>query len=290
MIANTYMDESFDPKHEGKHRGFFVVGGMLGQGVPVFELERRWGQLLEKHGLHYFKASECENGWRQFAKFVSDSKNITAEERSVLDSISLEFLSLIINPVAFDSEHYLTCYGVGIIQDDFYEVIKSDNARKVLGESPYRLAYDFAFIQAAWLVSQLSERWGASFVCDEHEVHSPLAPTAYYRLKETNPEAAQYMLSFTSIDEKKCAPVQAADAVVYEVRRALNFQSKHPALSGELRKQFNLLATGHGMAYIGHTNGAQLEWLVSNHKPGEPFKLDEIMRNPLVENLDKIRG
>lgn len=288
MAANSYMDESFDPKHEGKYRGFFVVGGMLGRGVAIFELERRWEQLLERHGLAYFKASQCENGWKEFAKFVSDCKNITKEERAVLNSISLEFIELIVHPVVLDQTHYLTCYGVGIQQEDFYKVIKSNRARKVLGDSPYRLAYDFAFIQGARLMKELGD-WGASFVCDEHEIHSPLAPAAYDKLKDTNPEAAQYMLSFSTIDEKLCALVQAADAVVYEVRRALNFQSKHPELSGELRPQFELLASGHAMAYMAHANGEQLEWLVKNHKPGEPFKLDELMQSNLGENIDKIR-
>jgi hypothetical protein len=30
--------------------------------VPIFELEHRWEKLLKKHGLDYFKASQCENG------------------------------------------------------------------------------------------------------------------------------------------------------------------------------------------------------------------------------------
>jgi hypothetical protein len=45
---------------------------------------------------------------------------------------------------------------------------------------------------------------------------------AYRNLKTTNPQAAEFLLSFASSEEKKCAPVQAADAVVYEVRRTLN--------------------------------------------------------------------
>jgi hypothetical protein len=288
-VANSYMDESVDPKHKGKYRGYFTVGGFMGRGDPVFELERRWEKLLDKHGLKYFKASECENGWKQFAKFVLDSKNITPDERAVLDSISFEFLDLIVHPVAFDNRPFLACYGVGIMQDEFYDVIQDDYARSVLGESPYRLAYDFGFIAGAWMMKQLGEGWGASFVCDEHEIYSPLAPVAYYKLKETNPEAAHYMLTFSSVDEKNCAPVQAADAVVYEVRRALHFKGKYPDLSGNLRKQFQLLAGERGMAYIGYANKQQLEWIVAHHKPGEPFKLDDLMKLEIGENIDRIR-
>ncbi len=289
-VANSYMDESFDPKHQGRYRGVFVVGGMLGRGVALFELARRWQQLLKEHGLAYFKASQCENGWKEFSKFVADSKKITTDERSVLDSISLEFIRLITNPVPFDSVHYLTCYGVGVMQEDFNEVIKDDHARAVLGDNPYRLAYDFAFIECAWLMKQMGGGWGASFVCDEHEIYSPFAIEAYRNLKETNPKAAEYMLSFSSVDEKVCAPVQAADAVVYEIRRALNFQRKHPELgAGALREQFKALADAHGMAYIAHTEKEQLEWIAANHNPGEPFKLDEFMNKQIGANIDKIR-
>jgi hypothetical protein len=283
------MDESFDPKHQGKYRGFFVVAGMLGRDAAIFELERRWEQLLKRHRLAYFKASECENGRKQFARFVRDPKNITADERNTLDSISLEFLGLIANPVAFDPTHYLCFFGAGILQEDFYDVIKDDRARAILGDSPYRLAYDFAFIQSARLMKELGEGWGVSFVCDEHEVYSPLAGEAYRNLTDTNPQAAAYMLSFRSIDEKMCPAVQAADAGVYEVRRALNYQHKHPGLAGTLRKQFNLLADAKAMAYIANSKREQLEWIVANHNPGEPFKLDALMDQQLVDNIDLLR-
>src|SRR5207248_11009460 len=118
-------------------------------------------QLLKQHDLAYFKASQCENGWKEFSKFVSDSKSINANERTVLDSMSLEFLRLITNPVPLDPTHYLACYGVGVMQEDFYEVIKNPHACAVLGDSPYRLAYDIAFIQCAWLMKQLGEGWGS---------------------------------------------------------------------------------------------------------------------------------
>jgi len=66
------MDESFDYKQTGT----FVVGGILGRGVPIFELERGWEKLLKRPDIDiaYFKASECNNGLGQFAKFVSDPK------------------------------------------------------------------------------------------------------------------------------------------------------------------------------------------------------------------------
>jgi hypothetical protein len=186
----------------------------------------------------------------------------------------------------FDPQHYLTACGIGILQHDFYEVIKDPHARAVLGDNPYRLAYDLAFVASAWLMKQLGEGWGVSIVCDEHEVYSPLAPEAFRNLQSTNPQAAEYLLSF-SIDEKKCAPVQAADALVYEVRPALNFKYKVPGLSDPtLRAQFQALAKGHTVAYIAESRKQQLEWIAANHNPGDPFKLDELMNNQVGGTVD----
>jgi hypothetical protein len=284
MMISSFMDESFDYKQTGT----FVVGGILGRGVPIFELERRWEKLLKRSDIdiQYFKASECHNGLGEFAKFVSIPKNITAAERSKLDSISHEFLSLIANPVAFDEKHYLCVHGIGIVQEDFYEVIKDANARAILGHSPYRLAYDFALIQCAWAMKQLGDGgdcYGVSFVCDRHEQHSPLAAEAYSNLKNTNPTAAAYMGTFSSADEKQCAPLQAADAGVFEVRRALNLSLGH--WKGQLRTQFNVLADANAMFLITHTNKQQLHHIVSTHKAGQPFNLDPAMDLFLGDNI-----
>jgi hypothetical protein len=166
-VIGSYMDESFDPKQSG----VFAVGGLLGRGVPVFELERRWESLRKRPDINikYFKASECERGRGEFEKFVVDPQNITPKERQKLDSISHEFLNLIAHPVPLDSNAYLCTHGVGVVQKDFYEVIKDANARAILGDSPYRLAYDFAMIQCAWAMKKLGTGECVSFVCDEHE-------------------------------------------------------------------------------------------------------------------------
>ena len=290
------MDESVDTDKQG----VFAVGGFLGRGIPIFELERNWEKLRKRQDIDikYFKASECKSGTGQFRKFVADPKNVTPVERARLDALSHEFLSLIINPVPFDSRSFLCIHGVGVVQQDFYDVIKDTNARAILGGSPYRLAYDFAMVQCAWAMQELEtevqtkklrtmdtspSREYVSFVCDEDEEHSALAKDAYLNLKSSNPMAAQYMATFDSVDDKKCEPLQAADAAVFEVRRALNL-----ALGlwpGALRKQFNLLADANVVFLITHTSKDQLLHVVNEHKPGEPFKLDALMEMQVSENI-----
>jgi hypothetical protein len=286
MMFGCYLDESFDMKKSG----FYAVGGYIGGGVAVFELERQWESLLTKHKLEYFKASECESGKGQFAHYVVDPKKIMAEERAKLDGISHEFCRLIGNPVKFDDRAFFALYGTAIVQKDFYDLIKQSKAKAILGETPYRLGYDLAMIQAAWAIKHLDKRrskHGVSFVCDEVEEHADTAPMAFLELKRKNREAAQYMGTFSMADEKRCAPLQAADAVIYEVRKVLKYQFKD--WETRLREQFQIFADRRVMFYIGHSNREQLEWIVANHKPGEPFKLDELMKAQLGKNIDKIR-
>jgi hypothetical protein len=287
MMFGCYLDESFDMKQSG----FYAVGGFIARGVAVFELERQWEKLLKRRRLEYFKASECESGKKQFAKFVVDSSNITATERKKLDSISHEFCRIIGNPVEYDDRNFLSLFGSAVVQKDFYDLIKNPKAKAVLGGSPYRLAYDLAMLQAAWAMKQLEKDTRradcVSYICDQDEEHSEIAPVAYLDLVRKNRNAAKYMCSYSMADEKQCAPLQAADAVVYEIRKVLKFAAKDWEI--KLREQFGFFAENKLMFYIGHSNREQLEWIAANHKPGQTLKLDTLMKAKIKENIDKLR-
>jgi hypothetical protein len=286
MMFGCYLDESFDKKPSG----FYAVGGFMGQGVAAFELDRSWDRCLKRHGLEYFKASECESGKGNFAKFVVDPANITDAERKHLDSISHDFCKIIGHPVEYDPRSFLALFGVAVGQKDFYEVIAKPEACAVLGKNPYRLTYDLAMIYAAWAMKQVGEgepSHCASFVCDEDREHVEIAPAAYHDLKKANPVAAQYMCTFSTADDKQCNPLQAADLVIYEIRKALKYSKRD--FETNLRKQFGIFADTKMMSYIGHTERSQLQWIADNHKPGETFKLDELMKWEVTENIDKIR-
>jgi hypothetical protein len=98
-----------------------------------------------------------------------------------------------------------------------------------------------------------------------------------------NPLAAEYMATFSTAKDTECAPLQAADAAIFEVRRALNLALKQ--WPGVVRKQFNLLADANVMFLITHSNKEQLLHIVETHKPGEPFRLDALMDMELNENI-----
>jgi Protein of unknown function (DUF3800) len=286
----SYMDESFD----ASGRGVFVVGGLIARGVPLFELERKWKKLRKRLDIDisYFKAAECKNGRGEFATFVAVPGSPSPVEHERLDSISLEFLSLI------PKEENILVHGVGIVQRDFYDVIQDTDARAILGANPYRLAYDFAMIQCAWAMKQMEENVKAekdnvafggqwrecvSFICDKHEEHSRMAIEVFHTLKHTNPKAAQFMGTFESTDDKHVEVLQAADAVAFEIRRVLNMQFGSNSV---LRKQFRALTDPGKVFLIAYTTKEQLLHIVAHHKAGEPFNLDVLMDQQLpTENI-----
>jgi hypothetical protein len=281
----TYLDESFDMKFAG----LFAVGGLIGQGPALFELDRKWEKLCKHYGIGYFKASECERGKGEFEKYVKTAGNPAPEEKKVLSAISEKFIELIL-------AEQVVGHGITVNQSDFYDVIKDPVAKAILTDSPYRLAYDLAMIQCAWMMKALQKdlsetspfgtrvkRPHVSFVCDEHEKHSPLANVAYLELKRSNPEAEQYMASYSYADEKLFPVLQAADAIVYTVRRSS--KAAKGLWAGDYPPEFKLLAQGHRMGLIQQAEKTNFENIIKLQKPGQPYDLSDIMEQVFNEDI-----
>lgn len=276
---SSYLDESFDMRQAG----LFAVGGLIAQGPALYELNRKWEKLCKDHGIGYFKASECERGKGEFRKYVRVEGSPTPEEKQVVSAISEQFIRLILS-------EQVVGHGITINQSEFYTAIKDPAFKVILHDSPYRLAYDLAMIQCAWMMKTLqkdlietslfgtrTKNPHVSFVCDEHEEHSPLANVAYRELKQSNPEAEQYMASYSYADEKKLPVLQAADAIVYIVRR-----SSKVGLGlwpGDFPPEFKLLEQGHRMGLIQHAGKINFENMVKVQKPGQPYDLSDIMEH-----------
>ena len=74
IMAAAYFDESDDHQHA------YGVGGFLGNQFDCVYLEWAWREhILEKYDIKYFKASELEYGFGEFAKFRDDPKNLNAK-------------------------------------------------------------------------------------------------------------------------------------------------------------------------------------------------------------------
>ena len=287
-MIGCYLDESFDPGR----RGVFAAGGLLGRGIPFFELERKWEALRKRPDIdiEYFKAFECEHGKGQFAKFVACPGTVMPEERDKLKAIHDEFLMLIVNEPA------VTAFGVAVLQDEFYDVIKDSQALAILGDSPYWLAYHSAMFEAAWAMKKVREgreRRGlaaegggydvVSYVYDQDEQYSPLARGAYDALRKHNPQMAKYMGSLSEADDKWCEPLQSADAVAYEIRKAVQMWSGKRCVP--IRDQFRALAQNNTVWLIATATREDLLGIVAASAPGEPLNLDPFFDQEFPQDI-----
>jgi hypothetical protein len=90
------------------------------------------------------------------------------------------------------------------------------------------------------------------------------------------------MATFSMDDDRECQVLQAADAAVFEVRRALNLSLKQ--WSGNSRDQFKFMQ-GRVMSLIKCYTQVQLLHIIQTHKHGEPFKLDVLTDDEIKESI-----
>jgi hypothetical protein len=188
-----------------------------------------------------------------------------------------------------DDWEHLVIYGIGVIQDDFYEVIQEPAARAVLGDSPYWFAYQSAMIEAAFAMKSINTGDHVAFVCDEDEKHSPIAHDVYREVRKKNPNAAKYMGSFSSASDHFCEPLQAADAALYEVRRVLHATlgkwKESLKRNTNIRWQFRKLADRKMVWLIQYADRKYLEAVVKENTPGEPLNLDHFLEQEFNEDI-----
>lgn len=122
-----------------------------------------------------------------------------------------------------------------------------------------------------------------SFVCDEHEKYSPLADVAFRELKTGNPQAEQYMASYSYGDEKKTPLLQAADAIVYIVRRSSKVEMG--LWEGDFPPEFKLLEREHRMGLIQFVGKTNFENMAKLQKPGLPYDLNDVMEQVFQSDI-----
>ena len=128
----------------------------------------------------------------------------------------------------------------------------------------------------------------AAFVCDQDEEHSPIAGDVYREVREKNPKSARYMGSFSTTSDHLCEPLQAADAAIYEVRRALHTSLgkwKDLKWDNALRWQFKKLRDLKRVWMIQYADKKYLEAVVEENTPGQPLNLDHFLEQEVLEEV-----
>jgi hypothetical protein len=121
------------------------------------------------------------------------------------------------------------------------------------------------------------------------EEHSAEAPNVYRDLKEKNPNAALHLGPFGMDGDHLNHPLQAADTVIYEIRRSLHVSlgrwKDSPHFDKVARWQFKKLADGNRIWLIQYAHKENLEEVVKENIPGQPLNLDSLMEQEFDKDV-----
>ena len=222
MVASAFFDESTD---ETTGARCYTVAGFLGPLEECLMLDTAWGDFLKRTGVKYFKTSQCEYGFGEFAQFRDDPKDLSRpfskREKDLFTGIKISAVDVIMA--------HPEMYGVGavLMLPDYHRLTDEyDRAAKVLPR-PYYLCSTFTLMESGQMMNRLNARSGPSArgylrpIFDSHEEYSGAMKLGFDGFCLKNPLSCKYLLSPHYEDEQTYLCLQAADVLAYESRRTL---------------------------------------------------------------------
>jgi len=229
MLAAGCFDESTDESSEGR---CYTVAGFVGGLDVMVVLELRWKDLLKKYNLKFFKASQIENGFGEFAQYRDDpnalSKPLSKREKALIVEIKTAFVNLICETDGL--------YGIGtvLILPDFERLVQEDPVAYHHLPFPYYICGQLTMMEAGQMMllsnqhSRPAARGNLRPVFDSHEEYSGRFKQIFDSFARMNPISSRYLLAPHYESELDHLTLQAADCLAYEARKLLIQQEFEP--------------------------------------------------------------
>ncbi len=275
MLVAGYYDESADEFEDW----VYTVAGYTAPGRQASIFELRWAALLKKWNLAYFKASEIEAGFGEFAQYRDDLKNLklplTKREKDLIRTIKIEFVDLICKEPdlwGFSATVNLRDYKLLKIQEP-------DLAQRI--PKPYYLCGQLVMVETGYHLAEsnsISPSWAKGLlrpIFDSHNDYSRTMIDSFKEFSEKNPESSRYMLPPLYEKEQTYLCLQAADCLAFESRK-FAFNSEHDA-EREPRKAFLRLMEHVRTAY--YLDYEALKHIASSQDQPDIQPIEPIIRN-----------
>lgn len=229
----SYFDESSDDI-------VFSIAGYVSDYATWCHLDWSWRDLLKKWDVAYFKASECETLVGEFLKHRTDPEHprapMTQHDKDVARYIRTDFIDAICK-----SETAIFGVGNALIKADFEKIIgENEKALHLFGTDPYFVCLQVCLTR---MVKKLRDDNGpiagkhwVKPIFDSHEKVSGMAKIVYDKFRQKNPDVSAVLLPLDYQSDIETPALQAADLLVYEVRKYLigqQFDNRPPRKSWE---------------------------------------------------------
>jgi hypothetical protein len=237
VVLGLYADDS----HDQKMREIISAGALIGWPSMIFDAECRWQKRLDRDGIKYFRAYDCEHLSGEFDVYKHGwSLNVGSTIASAVRKDLVQIIS---------SKDGGAGIGVSFLLNDFQNVIASNvSAREYWGTDPTIAVYKLLITTVLQL---LDIDWPASrglpiaFTFDDHAKWKE-AEEAYQQLRDSDP-LGDRMGYVGHADDRRHPPLQMADLIAYEARlRTLEWRAKKEPQ----RETFRTLAANNGLYYI----------------------------------------
>lgn len=220
VIAGSYFDESVD-------QGCFSLAGYMANYYAWVHLDWKWRELLKKWNIAYFKASECDSGFEQFAQYRDNPKDVRArlkqQEKDTLRTAKTDFVDCIL-----DFRNEISGYGTVIIEKDFARLVAEDGrARRLLTGNPYYIALQLALVGVALPIYEYNQSRPREKRCfikpifDSHKEYSKYTKILFDKFAAKNPKSAEVLLPPDHESDIDTAALQVSDLLAYEARKLL---------------------------------------------------------------------
>jgi hypothetical protein len=257
VILALYGDDSTDKRRDDTpQQRILCAGSFIGWPETFHEVARKWIQRLDKGGIQYFRATECEGLVGEFDP-ARRSMSLNSA-RAFADSTRRDLVDIIGNTKGLGG----IC--VAVILDDFQEILHTDpRAPGYFGNDPAIYVYATLIKKS---IDLLDTDWPESKeipIAFEFDTHTKWKEAEEaYRLLGTVPRFAKRLGQIGHSDDKKVAELQMADLMAHEGRHKAHIYLS----SGKDRSSFNVLDRADSVYYCGLINKAALIAEMNGHE------------------------
>jgi hypothetical protein len=204
VIYRIYVDDSSDQKQELA----ISAGAFWGRFGDWCDLTKRWNRRLKQDGLLYFRATEYRSLRGEFSRFRDPAKYPIPKGSHAARALRTDLERIIRSS---------NVIGVAlVIPLDLYRKVKSscEAADKIFTDDPFEMAIQSLIDQCVRDSIKHLNRASLAFFCDDGPNAARVLAT-YEAYKKLNPNADEIVKSLTHQDDKKFAPLQAADLMAH---------------------------------------------------------------------------